>query len=91
MPPKTSRKVKLSRSGHTSSHSGDWEAVAPSRCDPVRGQRVTYIAPSDCFGGAEPPEDHWEPCPGVSWYISVPQFLGNGFIAAMAQISSHTT
>lgn len=44
---------------------GDWEAVTPTRCDPVRGQRVTFVAPSDCFGGAKKPKDYWEPCPGV--------------------------
>ena len=47
---------------------GDWEAVTPTRCDPVRGQRVTFVAPSDCFGGAKPPKDYWEPCPGVAWW-----------------------
>ncbi|CAK9083649.1 Endosome/lysosome-associated apoptosis and autophagy regulator 1 [Durusdinium trenchii] len=44
---------------------GDWEALAPTQCDPIRGQKVSFVAPSGCQGGAQRPKEYWEPCPGV--------------------------
>ncbi|CAE7366954.1 MORN3 [Symbiodinium sp. KB8] len=44
---------------------GDWEMTVPNKCDPVKGQRVTHVAPSGCRGGVPKPPDSWRPCPGV--------------------------
>ena len=48
---------------------GDWEALAPTACDPVRGQRVSFHNPSGCMGGVERPKEYWEPCPGAAWCL----------------------
>lgn len=45
--------------------------MTPTACDPVKGQRVTWVAPSGCLGGAQKPKDFWEPCPGATRLLKI--------------------
>ncbi|CAE6931148.1 ELAPOR2 [Symbiodinium natans] len=54
---------------------GDWEMTVPHQCDSVKGQRVSYVAPSGCRGGIPKPPDFWRPCPGV---VNILAFVAMG-------------